>query len=211
MMTQFIDKKMEQSDLTIWQNCWSQGLRVLRIGQLKLRSASWQKGGGPTEEKVSILLEPWFFKTFPVFPSNPGTFRRYSRWSYIARQSSVTVNSTPTNTARTMLHSNSHFITRTRVAQELENSELHILVSLKQMSSTCRYRMTSPIASTTSGTLTTCPPSRSHISHPLLTFFGGACQPCEILMVNSLGCQKQYILSFHWIKCNFKTTMHGLE
>ena len=31
----------------------------------------------------------------------------------------------------------SHFITRTRVAQELQSSGLHILVSLKQLSSTC--------------------------------------------------------------------------
>ena len=44
---------------------------------------------------------------------------------------------TPTNTARTELHSISLFITRTRVAQELQSSGLHIFVSLKQMSSTC--------------------------------------------------------------------------
>ena len=43
-----------------------------------------------TEEKVSISLEPKLFPTSPVFPSNPGTFRRYSRWSYIARQCTVT-------------------------------------------------------------------------------------------------------------------------
>ena len=36
------------------------------------------KGGGP-KKKVSVLLEPQFFLTFPVSPSNPGTFRRYSR------------------------------------------------------------------------------------------------------------------------------------
>ena len=49
-----------------------------------------------------------------------------------ARQKSV--NSTPTNTARTELHSISHFITGTSVAQD---QGLHIFVSLKQLSSTC--------------------------------------------------------------------------
>ena len=42
-----------------------------------------------TEEKVSVLHEPQFFHTYPVFPSNPGTFRRYSRWSYSAKQCTV--------------------------------------------------------------------------------------------------------------------------
>ena len=40
---QFIEKMMELLDLTTSKNCSSQGLRVLRIGQLKLGSASWQK------------------------------------------------------------------------------------------------------------------------------------------------------------------------
>ena len=43
-----------------------------------------------TEEKVSILLEPSLFWTSPVFQSNPRTFRRHSRWSYIAKQRTVT-------------------------------------------------------------------------------------------------------------------------
>ena len=43
-----------------------------------------------TKEKVSVLFEPSFFWTFPVFPSNSRTFRRYSRWSFIARQCTVT-------------------------------------------------------------------------------------------------------------------------
>ena len=37
-----------------------------------------------TEEKVSVMLKSSFFQIFPVFPSNPGTFRRYSRWSYMS-------------------------------------------------------------------------------------------------------------------------------
>ena len=41
-------------------------------------------------EKCKVkLLEPYLFQTFPVFPSNPGTFRRYSRWSYFATQCTV--------------------------------------------------------------------------------------------------------------------------
>ena len=44
------------------------------------------------------------------------------------------MNSTPTNTARTELHIMSHFITRTRVAQD---HGLHIFAFPKQLSSTC--------------------------------------------------------------------------
>ena len=55
-------------------------------------------------------------------------------WRKTSRQPTGGVNSTPTNTARTELHS---MITFHRVAQELQNSGLHIFVSLKQMSSTC--------------------------------------------------------------------------
>ena len=36
------------------------------------------KGGGP-KKLFQHCLNPKFFQTFPVFPSNPGTFRRYSR------------------------------------------------------------------------------------------------------------------------------------
>ena len=46
--------------------------------------------GRRTEEKVSVLLQPSFFQTCPVFSSNAGTFRRYSRSSYVARQCTVT-------------------------------------------------------------------------------------------------------------------------
>ena len=46
--------------------------------------------GGRTKEEVSVLLEPQFFWTFPVLPSNQRIFRRYSRLSYIARQCTVT-------------------------------------------------------------------------------------------------------------------------
>ena len=46
-------------------------------------------GIGRTEEKVSVLLETELFRTFHVLLSNPGTFRRFSRWSYIARHCTV--------------------------------------------------------------------------------------------------------------------------
>ena len=56
---------------------WSM-LRVLRVCQLNLDHFPGKRRRR-TEEKVSVQLEPSFFQTFPVFPSNPGTFRRYSR------------------------------------------------------------------------------------------------------------------------------------
>ena len=40
---------------------------------------SYLAKGGRTKEKVSVLLEPSFFRTFLVLQSNPRTFRRYSR------------------------------------------------------------------------------------------------------------------------------------
>ena len=46
------------------------------------------KGGRP-KKRFQCCLTSQFFQTFPVFPNNSGTFRRYSRWSYIARQCAV--------------------------------------------------------------------------------------------------------------------------
>ena len=43
-----------------------------------------------SKEKVSVLLEPLLIWTFPVFSGNSRTFRRHSRWSYIAKQRTVT-------------------------------------------------------------------------------------------------------------------------
>ena len=62
----------------------SQGLRVLRTGQFSILA----KGGGQ-KKRFQYCLNPNSSKHFLYFPSNPGTFRRYSRWSYIARQCTV--------------------------------------------------------------------------------------------------------------------------
>ena len=42
---------------------------------LEARIAFLTRGGGQ-KKKVSVLLEPSLFRTFPVLPSNSGTFRR---------------------------------------------------------------------------------------------------------------------------------------
>ena len=36
------------------------------------------KGGGP-KKRFQYCFETYVFQIFPVFPKNPGTFRRYSR------------------------------------------------------------------------------------------------------------------------------------
>ena len=53
---QFIEKKTEQKDLTIWHNCLGHGLRLASSSLDKLLDKRRR-----TKEKVSILLEPSFF------------------------------------------------------------------------------------------------------------------------------------------------------
>ena len=48
------------------------------------------KGGGGQKKRFQYCVKPNSSEHFLVLPSNPGTFGRYSRWSYIARQCTVT-------------------------------------------------------------------------------------------------------------------------
>ena len=47
-------------------------------GQFKLGCGFLAKGGGP-KKRFQCCFETYVFQIFPVFPWNPGTFRRYSR------------------------------------------------------------------------------------------------------------------------------------
>ena len=75
----------DQIVATWWWSCkiWRLGRRVQGKVWWYFAMANWSLdnflGERRTEEKVSVLLEPQFFETFPVFPSNPGTIRSYSR------------------------------------------------------------------------------------------------------------------------------------
>ena len=60
-------------------NCHALKSAVQDIEQVMVNSEMDQlPGNGMTKEKVSVLLEPLFYQTFPVFPNNPETFGRYS-------------------------------------------------------------------------------------------------------------------------------------
>ena len=54
-----------------WQTCLSQGLRVLRTGQVKLGPASWQIGAGP-KKRVQYCLNPNSSKHFLYFRAIQG-------------------------------------------------------------------------------------------------------------------------------------------
>ena len=103
----------------------------------------WEHHGWPQAQSLGTAAS-WPPEVF-------GGINRSSiyRWKLSARDlqgalpiCSRAVNSTPTNTARTELHSMITFlIARTRVAQELEGSGLHFFVSLKHLSSTCHVSL----------------------------------------------------------------------
>ena len=79
MKDQFLEKTMEQVQGRI---PWHFGMDSWCLGKFpgKRRRA---------EEKISIQLEFLNIQQNPVLPCNSRTFRRYSRWSYIARQCTV--------------------------------------------------------------------------------------------------------------------------